>query len=257
MAVSIPKDNPALHQGRIRASPHVDGQWASHIYVAIKLSLRSGLYGLIKRASDRAREAVPTLRDIWDLRSSSSEAQENEPQNSLELHISLSKPVFLRAHQREEFKQAIRLLAQRDTAFKLSFTTFSVLVNDEKTRAFLALDVGAGHHELKALVEGISPTLKSFRQKDYYSDPKFHASIAWALLDPPNEPEAAKVSSPVIPASSDLTQFPTIPCIPEELVSQLNEEFMTELHSKSVGIHDVRKVNVKIGKEVSSWLLGS
>jgi U6 snRNA phosphodiesterase len=116
MVVPAPKDNPALHQGRIRASPHVDGQWASHIYVAIRLGLRSGLYPLIKRALDKARETVPTLRDIWDLHSSSYEAQENELRNSLELHVSLSRPIFMRAHQREEFKQAIRLLAQRSAA---------------------------------------------------------------------------------------------------------------------------------------------
>jgi U6 snRNA phosphodiesterase len=112
------------------------------------------------------------------------------------------------------------------------------------------------------MVEGMSPTLQSFRQKDYYSDPKFHASIAWALLTQ-SKPEVAAAQTPKIDSpsldllSSETTQFPTIRCIPEELAPRLNEEFIAELQSKSVGVCDVRKVNVKIGKEVSSWALGS
>jgi U6 snRNA phosphodiesterase len=87
--------------------------------------------------------------------------------------------------------------------FKASFATFSELTNDEETRTFLTLEIGAGHNEvtfsnvkfgahfiivdlsfqLRALSEALTPTLHSFRQKEFYTDPRFHASIAWALLD--------------------------------------------------------------------------
>jgi hypothetical protein len=30
----------------------------------------------------------------------------------------------------------------------MSFTTFSELTNDERTRVFLAVEIGAGHHEV-------------------------------------------------------------------------------------------------------------
>ncbi|THU99131.1 hypothetical protein K435DRAFT_752217 [Dendrothele bispora CBS 962.96] len=257
LIVPAPKDDPTLHQGRIRATPHVDGQWAAHIYVSIKLSRRSALYTLIQKAFERARETVPTLRDIWDLRFSN-ESQKDELRKTLELHVSLSRPIFLRAHQREEFKQAIRLLARNISPFKISFATFSVLENDEKTRTFLALDVGAGHHELKALVDGMTPTLRALRQNEYYSDPKFHASIAWALLDKSSESlEATKTTQEAIFTKSGATQFPTIPCIPERLITQLNEEFTVDLRSKSVGVLDIHDVNVKVGKEVSTFRLRS
>jgi len=67
--------------------------------------------------------------------------------------------------------------------FKASFATFSELTNDERTRTFLTLEVGAGHNELRALSDALTPTLRLFRQKEFYADPRFHASIAWALLD--------------------------------------------------------------------------
>jgi len=124
LVIPAPKDNPALHQGRIRTTPHVDGQWAAHIYVAVKLSRRSGLYTLIQKALERAKETVPTLRGTWDLRPSNDD-QENESRKNLELHVSLSRPVFLRAHQREEFKQAIRLLAERTAPYGIHFIQVS------------------------------------------------------------------------------------------------------------------------------------
>ena len=83
-----------------------------------------------------------------------------------ELHISLSRPTYLRAHQREDLKRAIKAVAKAHAPyvhgismryesnspgavrFKASFATFSELMNDEKTRTFLTLEVGAGHNEV-------------------------------------------------------------------------------------------------------------
>jgi hypothetical protein len=40
------------------------------------------------------------------------------------------------------------LLDQSSISFVLSFAMLSELINDEKTRTFLTLEVGAGHHEV-------------------------------------------------------------------------------------------------------------
>ena len=40
------------------------------------------------------------------------------------------------------------------------------------------------------MVEALVPTLRAIRQKEFYSEPRFHASIAWALmktLSPPSD----------------------------------------------------------------------
>lgn len=96
-----PIDDPALHQGRTRTTPHVEGQWAAHIYVSIALRSSSPLFNLVNDVIDLSRKRVGTLEEIG-----APEAGRRE------LHVSLSRPVFLRAHQRQELKDAVRNIAR-------------------------------------------------------------------------------------------------------------------------------------------------
>ena len=95
-----PIDNPALHQGRIRTIPHIEGQFAAHVYILLPLSRQSELYKLVQEIFLDAKEVVPTLHEFWP------DGQRPE------LHISLSRPIFLRAHQREELKRSVKNVAQ-------------------------------------------------------------------------------------------------------------------------------------------------
>ena len=95
-----PIENPALHQGRLRTTPHVEGQFAAHVYISLPLGRQSEFYKLVQEIFLDAKEAVPTLREIWPDR--------QRP----ELHISLSRPIFLRAHQREELKRSVKNVAR-------------------------------------------------------------------------------------------------------------------------------------------------
>ncbi|KAF5390669.1 hypothetical protein D9757_002740 [Collybiopsis confluens] len=223
LLVPAPKDDPALHQGRIRSTPHVDGQWASHIYVPIRVESHSAIQKLLIDALETAQKLEPALHPF-------------ETGQSFDLHVSLSKPIFLRAHQRQDLKQAVRTLAQKCRSFKLSLTTFSILTNDEKTRTFLALDVGSGHHQLKSLSDDLSPFLSNLRQNEYYADPQFHVSIAWALLATSNAQQPSAI-------------FQAVPQLADTLTVTLNEQFTPA----SCGAFDVEYLCVKIGKDVSSW----
>lgn len=105
LVLPTPLDNPALHQGRVRAVPHVEGQYATYVYVPLVLHRHHPLYALLEGALSSAIPQVPSLHPIGK--------QEHDDAKSArwELHISLSHPLFLRAHQREEFKRAIMRLA--------------------------------------------------------------------------------------------------------------------------------------------------
>lgn len=98
-----PVDIPALHQGRIRTTPHVEGQFAAHVYVSLALGRHSLLYKVLQDILRDAKEVIPTLRDIR------SPLEANAPPD---LHISLSRPIFLRAHQREDLKRAVKNIAK-------------------------------------------------------------------------------------------------------------------------------------------------
>ncbi|KDR82627.1 hypothetical protein GALMADRAFT_238043 [Galerina marginata CBS 339.88] len=259
-----PVDNPALHQGRIRTTPHVDGQFAAHVYVSLPLGRHSLLYKVVQAILCDAKEAIPTLHEIW-----TTEPVSQRP----ELHISLSRPIFLRAHQREDLKRAVKNIAKAHKAFIVSFAILSELINDEKTRTFLTMEVGAGHHELRSLANSLAPAIEAVRQQAYYVKPRFHASIAWAL--PNNRPG----TSGPLPVASDGTYgpcategirvppsnpnspitgtdvFPTIACFPPEVITTLNERYGSELSSPKVGAFTVESITLKIGKDMISWNL--
>ncbi|TCD62342.1 nuclease [Steccherinum ochraceum] len=258
-----PVDNPALHQGRVRTAPHVEGQYAAYVYVPVRLELerKSKLAKLLRRTLLRAREIAPTLHPIGipDTKDGS--------EDGIELHISLSRPIYLRAHQREELKRAVRTIAKSSSPFDASFATFAELENDERTRTFVTVEIGAGHAELATLTNALTPTLHSIRQKTFYDEPRFHASIAWALLAPcEDRPGSSDTPSDSgIPASLDSVvaqsvclgsdQFARIDRLPAEVISTLKSEFGAILVEQGIAVFHVDTICIRIGKDVSQWKL--
>ncbi|KAF9462993.1 U6 snRNA phosphodiesterase Usb1 [Collybia nuda] len=253
---NLPVDNPAQHQGRIRTKPHVEGQFAAHVYVPLVVEQRSPLCGLIDEILDNSKDLVPTLTALWPRK---------DRIKRQELHISLSHPTFLRAHQREDLKKAVKSLSKQfSPRFTISFAALSELTNDEKTRTFLALEIGAGHHELRTLSNTLSPALQAIRQKEFYSNPRFHASIAWALLDRPlseSRPESVLIPRSTFaeghPEQVTEAGFPTIPHFPKELIPTLNSRHGVQLASIKTGSFDINEISLKIGKEVYTWKLSA
>lgn len=256
-----PVDDPRLHQGRVRSVPYVEGQWAAYVYVPVRLSSRSPLLKLIRESLVTARDVVPTLRSLVDV---------GGDRNEVELHISLSRPVFLRTHQREDFKRCVKALGGSQKPFAVSFANFGTLDNDERTRGFLALEVGAGHNNLKLLSDGLEPTLRSLRQQAYYESPRFHASVAWALLGPSRESErdprvssddTPQINSTPLPELLDATRsghddsldFPTVPALPAELLARITSVYSTRLTSPTIGTFMADTISVQIGKDISTW----
>jgi U6 snRNA phosphodiesterase len=157
------------------------------------------------------------------------------------------------------------------------------MTNDERTRTFLTMEVGAGHDkvrltlscaslhtersvssdgyfklQLQDLAHLLAPTLRAIRQQEFFVEPRFHASIGWALLDHDRSVErtAASTSTPTChPPSENCTprSFPTIPHFPPSLISTLNDKYGERL--ASVGALDVKEVYAKIGKEIHKWRL--
>lgn len=137
-------DSPDLHQGRKRTTPHVEGQWAAHVYLdrafrlrvfcdfQIDLDLRAavepsaGLRRVLKKAHDACTKACPpkvTIHSLLDPRpnssrpstpsafspsdSSSTLAQTSE--NAL--HLSLSRPLLLQTNQRADLRAGVAKVA--------------------------------------------------------------------------------------------------------------------------------------------------
>ena len=105
IAPAGPQDDPSQHQGRIRTIPHIEGQFAAHVYVSLPLGRCSQLYKILQAILCDAKASIPTLHEIWTT------GHTDQPPRP-ELHISLSRPIFLRAHQREDLKRAVKNIAK-------------------------------------------------------------------------------------------------------------------------------------------------
>ncbi|KAF8826803.1 hypothetical protein HHX47_DHR5000751 [Lentinula edodes] len=255
LIVQTPKDDPALHQGRIRIIPHIDGQWASHVYVSIRVERRSAMYNLVLDALKTAKNLEPALHDF-------PRVDENKSEKYFNLHVSLSRPIFLRTHQRDDLKREPWILAR-------DIEKYAFIYHPNARSLILP--------KLKLLSDGLLPFLANLRQKEYYADPRFHASIAWALLQgttscPPQmkvaiaEPDnhasmAENLSSPLLSGmlptqvAPSVNAFGPILHLPASLTTILNEQYASPLSSQSCSAFDIHELCVKIGKDVFSWRL--
>ena len=247
LIVATPADDPALHQGRVRSSPHVDGQWACHLYVPVVSETGERLGEVLSSAFQSAKAKVPTLHPI------------GLDDGRWELHVSLSRPTFLWTHQREEFKNAVRHAAASHRGWTLSLTEFIKLENDDHSRVFLAVQVGAGHEQVElflflvpcalnvflqlgTLTDALAPALQAIKQSEFYPEPKFHVSIGWALLE----------RNGVDKSTGD---FPTIAELPQGLIEGLNRDFGHQLRKPPARV-EAEVVCAKIGKDTFKWGLG-
>jgi U6 snRNA phosphodiesterase len=101
----VPLDDPSKHQGRMRTTPHVDGQWVAYVYVPI--AMRSTLRRIVECAVDIVRKGggdSGTSVDVHMLRSLDSDSNVV----ACKLHVLLTRPFFLRTYQREKMKRAVR-----------------------------------------------------------------------------------------------------------------------------------------------------
>ncbi|KAJ3298759.1 poly(U)-specific 3'-to-5' RNA exonuclease [Rhizoclosmatium sp. JEL0117] len=185
---SLQNKYKAKVEGRLSASAgkqieFIPGNWSTIVYVSIIPS--SELKKMIQMAMAHARKEYPKLMDI----------------NTMDdggLHISLSRTVFLKEFQIPKFIDTLksklserkRFLLQAlvtDDSFNalisitLSFTGFNSYLNDDNSKTFLSMDVGAGAVELQKLTVEVDSTLRAFSQPTFYEDPKYHSSIGYFM----------------------------------------------------------------------------
>ncbi|KAG8812014.1 poly(U)-specific 3'-to-5' RNA exonuclease [Serendipita sp. 400] len=227
LVVEPPKDDPSLHQGRVRTTPFVDGHFATHVYVSIDLEQNPRLKSFLEEV---LAEVDKTESNVFRLFNTENDANP-VASNSGELHLSVSRPLYLREHQRDNLRKRMRQLATESSRFNASFASFSILDNDEKTRSFLTLEIGAGHEELNTLSTALNPLLRELRQPSYYIQARYHASIGWILTTEEAGPRFSK-----------------------QLVQRLDLLYGERLRAL---ILEAEEVHVKIGKQVSKYQLGA
>lgn len=134
-----PTDSPKLHQGRKRTQPHVQGQWAAHVFLeclsffqairpqsfSIELTrlgtiveLDQTLHKLLKKAVEASSESFAS-EDIHFLFDSTTTANDGKPagEELPTLHISLSRPLYIQTNQKSDLRASVAKVAKSVTGY--------------------------------------------------------------------------------------------------------------------------------------------
>ncbi|KAI9805431.1 MAG: hypothetical protein M1825_000682 [Sarcosagium campestre] len=229
-------DDPALHSGRKRATPHVEGRWPTHVFLewyptSVQRDCLTRLISTLRYAEESSRTtADKAFSGIKSLLTSDLHAP-------LPLHVSLSRSLSLATEQREPFADRLIESIKRSAVrpFTTSFVSMDWVANHEGTRWFLVLRPSAlpanglnrllhvanetafefGYPPLYTKAEPSSPVVPG-RSRDAMRKPNhltqrrapemkrpedqsahFHVSVAWTLEEPPSAIVAATASETV------------------------------------------------------------
>ena len=170
-----------------RAFPHVDGNWPSHVRIDISVNqeLRQLAMHAIKRAQELVGDDAIAVVPVDELKLQEGPASDAHSA----LHVSLSRPFVLTYDQIRDFVDSLRAALKwrqryvRSDAdlrvltahqrfllcsFCITLRRSLVLLNDDKTRSFLALRVVEGNGEVVQLLRCVDQCLARFGQPAYY-----------------------------------------------------------------------------------------
>ncbi|KAI9811350.1 MAG: poly(U)-specific 3'-to-5' RNA exonuclease [Pycnora praestabilis] len=161
------RDDPALHGGRQRVIPHVEGNWATHIYLEwypdpIESTHLSSLISTLEEGRSQDEPSTQSLLN-------------SDLGTQLPLHISLSRPVTLVTEQRQPFIDLLEEKVSRSGVrpFNVSLASLDWVPNYENTRWFLVLRISKPANDgLNRLLRLSNQTILAFGQPPLYAENK-------------------------------------------------------------------------------------
>lgn len=213
-------DGTDVHQGRVRSFPHVEGNYATLVYVNVPLpsEFKNPLEKILRNLKEKMPDVQPILSSHKNAVTSSDYLSQLESDTMVqqEYHLSLSRPAPVVFNQIEFIKDSLRHNLRRLEPFVICIeNSLEIFVNEEKTRTFLALKVRgeslkpqlsaaqqpvthfnlkpkhAKSNPIKRAIEATSKSLVLHGMKPYYQNPRPHISVAWLLGDRSKELLAA------------------------------------------------------------------
>ncbi|KAK2872160.1 hypothetical protein FQN49_002518 [Arthroderma sp. PD_2] len=223
------QDDPNLHNGRIRAAPHVVGSWPTHIY--LEWYPNNSELEMLSEIIARCEATGSDNTIIHSLLYSDLRAQ-------TPLHISLSRPVALLTDQREPFLDMFYDGIDKSGVhpFEVSISSLDWVSNFEHTRWFLVLRLDRpANDNLNRLLNLSNRSLAQFNQPPLYGNhigiqnrkrvkqeglkdgppqspdlgntdytDSFHVSVAWKLEEPSTEDKEQLLTVDLQPRKFDI-----------------------------------------------------
>jgi len=168
--LSEPSRNEVNDQGKVRTIPHIEGNWATYVFISIPLS--DGLLDTLKQIELASNSFYDEVRD-----------KKKKPlifSYLTDFHISLSRTVYIKVFQIEKLVDLLNSAFENIPSFHVRFSGLDTFVNDEKTRYFLSATAVAENNRLLYFTKLVDGVLEKFGLPAFYELPKFHASMAWS-----------------------------------------------------------------------------
>ncbi|KAJ3680614.1 hypothetical protein LUZ60_016892 [Juncus effusus] len=180
-------DYSALAQGgRVRSFPHVEGNYALHIYIPVFIP------------STTRKQMIPTMKRLASLMASlytvdadfalNELCKDNEKLEKIvlsrEFHISLGRTVGIHVHQIDSILTMLRAKLHSQKPYSMEFDKWEVFVNDDSTRSFLSLEItGQGLQEITKQINIVNEVYRLHGLPEFYKDPRPHISLLWGSGD--------------------------------------------------------------------------
>lgn len=171
---------------RVRSFPHVEGNYALHIYIPVYIpsSSKKEIGQFLKKVA----ASMPGLHVVdVDVPLNNLCKDDHKLQQAAlgkEFHISLGRTVPIRVHQIDSVVAMLRQKLQSQKRYWIDFNKWEVFVNDEQTRSFLSIEVVTGGlPEITKQIEAVNEVYKLHNLPEFYKDPRPHISLAWASGD--------------------------------------------------------------------------
>ncbi|KAF4592150.1 U6 snRNA phosphodiesterase [Ophiocordyceps camponoti-floridani] len=201
-------DDPCLHQGRKRQTPHIPGCWPSHIYVEWHPTPQQ--HGTLSKLLSMVEAEMGRGFELHRFLTSDLGAP-------LPLHISLSRPLSLRSADKDAFLDRLTQSIQTSGlgTFSVAPCGLAWYKSPDSDRTFFILRVAAApksnNPQLTTLLERSNATANLYGQPTLYQktrgeavDMAFHVSIAWSFGLPGDE---ASVETLKLFQHNDLTDL--------------------------------------------------
>jgi hypothetical protein len=153
---------------RIRQVGHIEGNFSTHVQIELSHNDASLLKMYSLKAAQELSRAVDTPVSIFT-----------------ELHLSISRHVFLLPHHIKPFLQKLKsvLGSQRQSEVFL-IPELRLYLNDKENTAFVAVPIDLSRSpQILEIIAKVDSVLALFDLQTFYTDPSPHVSLACAVSD--------------------------------------------------------------------------
>ncbi|CAG5132413.1 unnamed protein product [Candidula unifasciata] len=155
-------DDPSQHDNRVRSFAHLEGNWATHVFVPVA----------------KSEEFVKFVDKLLSM------LMPQTFQAQSDFHVSLSRTVTIRYHWIELLVDSLREQFKSLTSCISDLTSVKLFTNDEKTRTFVVIELSVeDNKEFLEYVRAVDKSFAEFKLPAYYENPSFHISVGWCVGD--------------------------------------------------------------------------